>query len=209
MQPNPVPLPCPVGSAVAVAVGDLGKACAPVSERVAALLRPIKTVPRYRDGEYDGDTEIWSCRPVTLADVPDLRRQLALVESAMRPGDVGAVLARIHGLLAHYRCNELPEAVERAVVMDWLEDVGGEFPESVVAEACRRWRRGAKMKFKPMPGEIREICVELLGSLPTMAERLGKLLASAPKTENLESTGSRAADVRSRVIALAAARKMP
>ena len=172
-------------------------------------MRPIKTVPRYRDGEYDGDTEIWSCRPVTVADVPDLRRQLALIEAAMRPGEPGAVLARLHGLLAHYRLNELPEAVERAVVMDWLEDVGGEFPESVVAEACRRWRRGPKMKFKPMPGEIREMCLELLGRLPVLADRLRKLLAAAPKPDVLESTGIRAADVRSRVVALAAARKMP
>ena len=120
-QPNLIPLPYPGCSAVAVA--DLGNALLPVSERVAALLAPTKVVPRYRHGEFDGETEVWSCRAVTAADVVDLRRQLDLVEAAMRPGDPGSVLARVHGLLAHYRGADLPEAVERAVAADWYEDI--------------------------------------------------------------------------------------
>lgn len=204
MQRNTIPLPCPVDGSAVINVSD---ALVPVTERVAALLKPTRTVPRYRDGQYDDDTEMWECRAVTVADVPDLRRQLSLLEAAMRPGEPGTMLARIHGLLAHYRCADLPEAVERAVAADWLDDVG-EFPLAVVEQACRAWRRGPKCRFRPMSGEIREMCTEAMGRLPVIADKVRKLLASAPSGV-FESTTKRSQDVRGRVLALAAARRMP
>jgi len=207
MQRSAASLPCPVGSTRAGGAIDPSAALVPVSARVADLLAPTRTTPRYRDNEFDGVSELWEPKAVSQTDVPDLRRQLEMIEVAMQPGEPGAVLGRIHALLAHYRGAELPEAVERAIAADWLDDIA-EFPASVVAEACRRHRRGPKMRFRPLPGEIRESCIEILGRLPVVAGRLRKLIASVPKSGELESTGSRAADVRSRVVALAMARKM-
>jgi len=200
MLPNVMPLPCPAD------VG--GTKLMPVSGRVAELLAPVRTIPRYLNGEFEGLTEIWECRTVSVDDLSDLRRQLGLVEAALRPGDAGAVLGRVHGLLAHYRSGELPEAVERAVALDWLDDLG-EFPLAVVEQACRALRRSPKMRFRPLPGEIREACLEIVGEAMTMRNRLRKLVASVPSVATSESTRDRAADVRNRIVALATARRMP
>jgi len=192
-----LPRPAPAVSA--------DQALVPVSDRVAELLKASRTVPRYGDHGYESDTEIWEPRAVTAADGPALRRQLALVKSAMVPGEPGTILARVHALLAQYRERDpLPAAVEAAVAEDWLDDVG-EYPAAVVAEACRRWRRHpVKYRFKPLPGDIRALCVELMGRLPIIAGRLERLLAQLE-----EPAPSGVMDVRSRVVALAAARRMP
>ncbi len=205
-MPRDVPASLPAPSE-ARAGTDRAAALVPVGHRVAELLKPVRTVTRYRDGEFDGVQELWEPKPLNAADVPEVRRQLALVEAAMTPGDSGAVLARVYSLLAHYRGNDLPNAVEAAVAADWLDDVGG-FPEDVVAGACRRWRRGPKMRYRPLPGEIREICLDLMGRLPEVASRLRRLLATV-KSDRPEPTESRAADVQARLRALTAARKMP
>ncbi len=203
-MPLPSPLPCPSGTSAIAA----DQALVPVSDRVAELLKPTRTVPLYSDHGYEGDSELWEPREVTAADVPALRRQLSMVNAAMAPGDPGTILARVLALLSHYRDRDpLPPAVEAAIAEDWADDLG-EFPAHVVAEAARRWRRHpTKYRFKPLPGDIRKLCVEIAGRLPVVRKRLERLLASV--SASLESTDSRAIDVRSRVVALAAARKMP
>ena len=202
-MPLPSPLPRPAELTEAVAVQTL----VPVSDRVAALLKPTRTVPRYSDHGYEGDSELWEPREVTAADVPALRRQLAIVSASIAPGDPGIVLARVHALLAMYRDRDpLPPAVEAAIAESWLEDIG-EWPAWIVVAACKAWRQHpTKYRFKPLPGDIRSVCVEIAGKLPVVKQRLERLLASVPSS--LESTESRASDVRSRVVALAAARRM-
>jgi hypothetical protein len=132
-----------------------------------------------------------------------------MIEAAMTPMESGRLLARILSLLAQYRSSELPSAVEAAIAEDWLDDLA-EFPEWAVIEACRQWRRHpTKFRFRPLPGDIRNLCVEIVGRLPIVANRLRALLASVPKAEILESTADRATDIRNRVVALANARRMP
>jgi len=101
-MPRDVPASLPAPSE-ARAGTDRAAALVPVGHRVAELLKPVRTVTRYRDGEFDGVQELWEPKPLNAADVPEVRRQLALVEAAMTPGDSGAVLARVYSLLAHYR----------------------------------------------------------------------------------------------------------
>ena len=201
MQRNLAALPYP-----AVAI-DVETALAPVNDRIAQLLRPAKSIPRYGNHGFDGVTEVWEPRDVTANDVPALSRQLALVEDAMTPGESGVILARVHALLAQYRDRDpLPPQVEAAVAEDWLDDIG-EYPAHIVAEACRRWRRHpTKYRFKPLPGDIRAICNELLGQLPVVAGRLRRLLASVPRV-SIPDQG-RAADIRARVTALVAAKRI-
>ena len=203
-MPLPSPLPRPAELTEAVAVQTL----VPVSDRVAALLKPTRTVPRYSDHGYEGDSELWEPREVTAADVPALRRQLAIVSASIAPGDPGIVLARVHALLAMYRDRDpLPLAVEAAIAESWLEDIG-EWPAWIVVAACKAWRQHpTKYRYKPLPGDIRALCVEIAGKLPVVKQRLERLLASVPSSP--ESTESGAPDVRSRVVALAAARRMP
>ena len=196
-------------------LAEMQAAAKPVSPRIAALLAPTRTVPRSGDHGFEGLSEIWDARPVTPADMPDLIRQLEQIESALHPAESGACLARIFGLLAHYRQTELPPEVERCVANDFLEDLG-EYPLCVLESACRTWRRDpTKFKFRPLPGDLRKICAELTERTTVAATRIRKLLANAerqlPPRDMVDTTGlaARTMDVRARVVALAQARRMP
>lgn len=59
MQRNSASLRFPVGDSGSVALTDSSNALATVTERVATLLAPMLTIPRYRDGQYDSDAELW------------------------------------------------------------------------------------------------------------------------------------------------------
>lgn len=196
-------------------LAEIQAAVEPVSPRIAALLAPVRSVPRAGEWGYEGLSEIWEARSVSPADIPDLRRQLDQLEGALQPADSGACLARIFGLLAHYRQTVLPPEVERCVANDYLEDLG-EYPLCVLESACRAWRRDPiKFKYRPLPGDLRKICAELTERTTTVAMRIRKLLAIAerqlPQLETVAATGpaARSSDVRARVIALAQARRMP
>ncbi len=184
----------------------------PVSERVEALLKPVRTLPRYSDFGYEGQTEIWEPGEVTLADLPELESQLDQIDEVMEPAEPGALLARIHALLAQYRDREpLPSQVEAAIVQDWLDDLG-EYPFWVIVEACKQWRRHpTKFRFKPLIGDILALCKEISVRQRVQRERLRKLLASVPRRPLAQTDipDARANDIRSRVIALVAAKKMP
>jgi hypothetical protein len=110
---------------------------------------------------------------------------------------------------AHYRDpNPLPPAVEQAVAEDWADDLG-EYPAWAVEEACRRWRRDPKKyRYKPLPGDIRRLCEEVVAKGAAMADRLRRLLAATEAGKSAHEGGG-AADVRSRVAALAAAKRLP
>ncbi len=196
-------------------LADIQAAAEPVSPRVAALLTPSRTIPRSGDHGFEGLTEIWEPRPVSPADIPELRRQLDRLLEALESADGGACLARIFGLLAHYRQTELPPEVERCVANDFLEDLG-EYPLCVIEAACRSWRRDpVRFKYRPLPGDLRKLCSEMTERATTTANRIRKLLAIAERqlpasnpTPN-PSLAHRALDVRARVVALAQARRMP
>ena len=79
------------------------QALLPVSDRVAELLRPQRTVPKIGDHGFEGDIEIWQPRPVTPADLPALQRQLAQVNEAKAPGQPDEVLARVLALVSQYQ----------------------------------------------------------------------------------------------------------
>ena len=181
------------------------QALVPVTPRVAELLKPQRTIPHSDEYGYQGEIEIWQPRPVTATDVPALQHQLALVTEATSPGEPDEVLARVLALLSQYPQTPLPSAVEGAIAANWLDDIG-EYPSWIVAEACRRWRRHpTKYRFRPLPGDIRALCVEIAGRLPVIAERLRKLLAVVPR--DIPQQVGRSNDVQARVIALAAAKR--
>ena len=193
----------PRSSLVSAGQALAAQALVPVTDRVAELLRPQRTVSQFGDYGYEGEREIWRPSPVTEADLPALERQLALVTEAMASGDAKQILARILALLSHYGFhygqNALPAAVEAALARDWLDDVG-EFPVWIVFEACRRWRcHPSKYRYRPLPGDLRALCLEIAGPLPVMAKRLRLLLRAADAP-----TG-----IRAQIAALAAARRMP
>ena len=202
---------CPAPSLPIPTSADAEKALVSVSARVAELLSPMRTIPLYSDHGFEGNVEVWEPRPVTAADVPELMLQLASIDAVMAPGDPGIVLARVLALLAQYRDRDpLPPQVEAAIAEDWLDDVG-EYPAWVVAEAAKRWRRHpSKYRFKPLPGDIRSLCIEISGRLPVVRDRLRRLLASVPKVTApvMSATESRVLDVRSRVMALVAEKRM-
>lgn len=206
-------------------LAEIQAAAEPVSPRVAALLAPTRTVPRSGDHGFEGLTEIWEPRQVSPADIPILLRQLDQLQDALQPADGGACLARIFGLLAHYRQTELPPEVDRCVANDFLEDLG-EYPLCVIETACRSWRRDpARFKYRPLPGDLRKLCAEMTERVTTTANRIKKLLAIAERQQPpaghsanpplaLDSISqcplpARPNDIRSRVIALAAAKRMP
>ncbi len=205
MPPSALPSPASSQGSAVVSFADAERAMAPVSPRVAQLLRPTQVIPRYSDHGFEGEIELWQPQQINPSDVPELIRQLQAVEAVMAPAAAPTLLARIFALLSHYRERELPSHVEAALAEDWLDDLG-EFPEWIIREACRLWRRHpTKYRYKPLPGDIRALCLEVAGRLPIVADRLRRLLATAPAA----STRGSISDIRSRVIALAEARRMP
>lgn len=62
--------------------------------------------------------------------------------------------------MTHYWSSTEPAAVRQAQLNDWLEDLE-EFPAVLVGEACREYRRGADRGRRPMPGDIRMICIRI------------------------------------------------
>jgi hypothetical protein len=61
-------------------------------------------------------------------------------------------------LLNHYWTAADPPAMRQAQIEDWLEDLI-EFGPAVVAESLREWRR-MPVNRRPVPGEIRKLCIE-------------------------------------------------
>lgn len=180
-----------------------------LSSRLERLVAAQGVTSRFSaDDHFVGTKEIWRPQPVDPADVPELSRTLASVEEALAPAERGRLLARVLALLAQYRDRDpLPPAVEQAVAEDWADDLG-DFPEWAVVEACRRWRRDpVRYRFKPLPGDIRALCADVVAKETTLAYRLRTLLSSASIDRGLPPP-RRADDVKARVAALAAAKRV-
>ena len=73
--------------------------------------------------------------------------------------------------------------MRQAQVEDWLEDLI-EFGPAVVSEACREWRR-TPINRRPVPGEIRKLCIE---ASPRQQER-GEHTTHADMDEYARSVG--------------------
>lgn len=69
--------------------------------------------------------------------------------------EIAAISAR---LLGHYWTGEELAAVRQAQIEDWVEDLH-EFPIARVAEACREYRTGPVRSHRPIPGDIRALCI--------------------------------------------------
>jgi hypothetical protein len=50
-------------------------------------------------------------------------------------------------------------ALREGQATDWIDDLR-EFPAALVKEAVRRWRQSAESRRRPLPIDIRLICVE-------------------------------------------------
>lgn len=70
------------------------------------------------------------------------------------------VTARIAALLTHYWTGDEHERLRQQQLHDWLEDLE-EFGPEVVGEACKEYRRGVNHARRPLPGDIRDICLYL------------------------------------------------
>ena len=199
----------------------VSSATTPVSPQVAQLVAPtrttaILTTPGGDDTMFVGVREEWRApRSVDPADVPDLRRQMALLDEALRPADRGPLLARVLTFLSHYRDqNPLPPEVERAVAGDWADDLG-EFPSWAIEEACRRWRRDKKKyRFKPLPGDIRHLAEEETRQAQTLRLRVSMLLKAAAGQGHTRPTPAaglpgRPGSVQDRITQLARAKQFP
>lgn len=73
---------------------------------------------------------------------------------------------------------ELMRAIKRQVMTDWAEDLA-EYPEWVVAEACRQWRRAVQGKFRPSISEFRQLCDVLLAPIRLKKYEAERVLAIA------------------------------
>lgn len=73
-------------------------------------------------------------------------------------GNISSISATIARLLSHYWTAADPVPARRAQFADWLEDLT-EFEPSIVADACRTWRRSATATRRPLPTEIRKLCL--------------------------------------------------
>lgn len=185
----------------------------PLTPTIAALTAPTRSTVRYSvTGEWLGTLEHWA-PPATVpaGAIPDIMRQAAQISEALRPADRGSLLARIHTLLAQYRQDPLPPAVEQAIAEDWADDLG-EFPMWAIEQACRDWRRHpTKYRFKPLPGDILGLCREIVEKFKIFQRRIEKLqtIGQNPALSPQPLAQQAAADIRGRIHALAKARRMP
>ncbi|MEI8393214.1 MAG: hypothetical protein WCF85_00660 [Rhodospirillaceae bacterium] len=184
----------------------------PVRDSVVQLLRPARKVPICGTHGYERDLEVWEpSASVPIEDVPELRRLYEEAGRIIAPAERAPLLARVFALLAHYRSDPLPAAVEAALAEDWLDDLG-EFPQWAIDDACRAWRRDpVKFRFRPYPGDLRKLCLERVEAAVNLRQRTARLLArasAAAETTILEPT-DRASDIRSRIAQLAAAKRIP
>jgi len=204
-----VPISGPISRQADAMPGTLPLAIPPDSA-LAALLAPQAVHSVFGDHGWEGTREIWQPPGTVPADlVPDIQRHLAAVDAVLCPAERGALLTRILTLLAHYRDRDpLPPDVERAIAQDWAEDLGL-FPLWAVEEACRNWRRDKRRyRFKPLPGDIRNLCEQAVEHPARLRHRLGKLLDVAGigcRTPVLPADPGRqrAADLRGRIRMLA------
>jgi len=180
-----------------------------VSERMAQLLAGNGRHALFsEDGShFIGTREHWTVPPVTLDDRHDLECQLHSLEQLLYPVERGLLLARVMTLLAHYRQEAMPPEVERAVAADWLEDLG-EFPRWAVEHACRSWRRDPKRyRFRPLPGDLRQLCLGVVAPAQEWRRRTQILLSRLGPSVPLTTPEGRAAELQRRVAALAAAKR--
>jgi hypothetical protein len=177
-----VPLPSDVPAVVAslatpvLAIGGLEERPAlPVLSPAVRRATGAVTVGIFGEDGYRGTRERFDIEPAAVRpeDVADLRRHLAELDEALMPAEPGWLLARILGLLSHYRDRELPEAVEQALANDWAKDLA-EYPAWAIAEAVRVWRRANK--WAPKISEIREICDAAVGEHRRIQSRLQAVL---------------------------------
>lgn len=61
-------------------------------------------------------------------------------------------------LLSHYWTAAEPAPARLAQLRDWLEDLE-EFTPQMVDEACKEYRRGPDHARRPLPGDIRQLCI--------------------------------------------------
>jgi hypothetical protein len=84
-------------------------------------------------------------------------------------------------LLSHYGSSDQHQALRDAQALDWLEDVG-EFAAQHVREACKRYRQSPECRRRPMPFDIRSICIDLRD-----ADQRATAIAGAPEQSELRN----------------------
>jgi hypothetical protein len=78
------------------------------------------------------------------------------MRSADTKREIAGIVARL--LLHYFVPGELSDSARKAMAEDWVEDLG-EYPPQTVADACREWRR-KPINRRPLPGEIRALCID-------------------------------------------------
>lgn len=71
-----------------------------------------------------------------------------------------AIAISVTRLLAHYPTGELDPTARQLQIEDWLGDLR-EFGAELVEDACGAYRRGPDYRRRPLPGDIRKLCIEL------------------------------------------------
>lgn len=82
-------------------------------------------------------------RPTSHAEMAEIR-------------EISAIVTR---LLAHYWTADEHPRVRQAQLEDWLEDLV-EFGPAIVAAACRDYRQSGAAHRRPIPIDIRRLCIE-------------------------------------------------
>jgi hypothetical protein len=76
--------------------------------------------------------------------------------------------ALITRLLQHYWTATEPIGARRTQIEDWIEDLR-EFRLATVEDACREWRRLPDPR-RPLPGDIRRLCLERISTIAITAQ---------------------------------------
>jgi len=135
---------------------------------------------------WSGTKEVWHGRPLSRDERHNALHYLQHINQILQPAPPTGRLSRIYTLLAHYPNPGLAPEIEQAIAQDWADDLA-EFPQWCLDKACQMWRRDQKRyRFRPLPGDIRQLCLEVVGDLLKIQSRLKILLQPAEKKTALE-----------------------
>jgi hypothetical protein len=170
----------PVPDPQRTAMKPVGEA-PPIVKRVieAGILESRLLFPENRPPRM---IETWKAPVITdPAAQAAVAARLAELERLTSPAPHGELLSRILVLLSHFRTGDANEAIDKAIAMDWSEDLG-DYPISAINEAARRWRR--TKKFKPQIVEMIDLCDQICGHWVTERNRLREVIEATDTAQH-------------------------
>lgn len=96
-------------------------------------------------------------------------------DAVLMPATSDWITARVVALRSHYYLPDMPKAVHKAMLADWIKALAA-FPKWAIEEACQAWINEQEDK-KPTPAAIRKLAASAIAEVSETRDRLNAVLA--------------------------------